>query len=259
MPKLAICFTPIFGAIMSGHSKWATIKRKKGATDARRGVVFTGLSKDLTIAARESGGNPDMNPSLRLAIKAAKLANMPAANIDRAIKKGTGDLPGVQYEDLVYEGYGPGGVALMMTVMTDNRNRTLPEIRHIMGKFNGNLGESGCVSWMFEKKGVITIPRDSTDEEKLMEIALENEAEDIISDDKEVFEVITLPEHFDAMSTALENAGFNIESGSINLEPINTVQVSGHEAETLMKLVEALEDHDDVQKLYANFDIDDTG
>ncbi|NQU66476.1 MAG: YebC/PmpR family DNA-binding transcriptional regulator [Candidatus Marinimicrobia bacterium] len=243
---------------MSGHSKWSTIKRKKGAIDAKRGVVFTRISKDITIAARDGGGNSDMNPSLRLAIKAAKLANMPAANIERAIKKGTGDLPGVRYEDSIYEGYGPGGVAIMMSIMTDNKNRTLPEIRHIMGKFNCSLGEFGCVNWMFEKKGTITIPQEGTEEERLMEVALENDAEDIISEDDDVFEVITSPENFNAISTALENAGFNIESGSVSLEPINTVSVSGGEAETLMKLIEVLEDHDDVQKLYSNCDIDET-
>ncbi|MFQ6610061.1 MAG: YebC/PmpR family DNA-binding transcriptional regulator [Fidelibacterota bacterium] len=243
---------------MSGHSKWSTIKRKKGAADAKRGVIFTRISKDLTIAAREGGGNPDMNPALRLAVKAAKNANMPAANIERAIKKGTGDLPGVRYEDVIYEGYGPGGAAIMLSVMTDNKNRTLPEIRHLMSKYNGHLGESGCVNWMFEKKGIITIPKEGTDEEKLMDVALDNDAEDIRSDDDEIFEVITSPESFDQVSTALENAGINIESGSVNLEPINTVQISGQEAETLLKLVDALEDHDDVQKLYSNFDIEET-
>ncbi len=243
---------------MSGHSKWSTIKRKKGALDAKRGVIFTRISKDITVAAREGGGNPEMNPALRLAIKSAKAANMPAANIERAIKKGTGDLPGVRYEDYVYEGYGPGGVAILMNVLTDNKNRTMPEIRHLMAKYGGNLGESGCVNWMFEKKGIITISKENVDEDELMEAALDAGAEDIISEDEEVFEIITSPEEFGSVSKALEGAGYNIQSGEVNLEPINTVKVSGNEAQTLLKLLELLEDHDDVQKIYSNFEMDES-
>lgn len=242
---------------MSGHSKWSTIKRKKGALDAKRGVIFTRISKDLTLAAREHGGNADINPALRLAIKSAKAANMPNANIERAIKKGTGDLPGVTFEDLLYEGYGPGGVAIMMNILTDNKNRTLPEIRHIMSKNGGNLGESGCVNWMFEKKGVISFNKNDTDEDELMEAALESGAEDIISDDEEIIEVITIPEDFPSVSDGLEKAGFNIQSGSVNLEASNTVKVTGKDAQTLLTLMELLEDHEDVQKVYSNFDMDE--
>ncbi|MBT3250198.1 MAG: YebC/PmpR family DNA-binding transcriptional regulator [Candidatus Marinimicrobia bacterium] len=242
---------------MSGHSKWSTIKRKKGALDAKRGVIFTRISKDITLAAREHGGNADINPALRLAIKSAKAANMPNANIERAIKKGTGDLPGVTFEDLLYEGYGPGGVAIMMNILTDNKNRTLPEIRHIMGKNGGNLGESGCVNWMFEKKGIIGFNKSDTNEDELMEAALDNGAEDIISDDEEIMEVITMPEEFASVSDGLEKAGFNIQSGSINLEASNTVKVTGKDAQTLLTLMELLEDHEDVQKVYSNFDMDE--
>lgn len=241
---------------MSGHSKWSTIKRKKGAIDAKRGVIFTRISKDITIAARQGGGDDSMNPALRLAVKAAKSANMPAANIERAIKKGTGDLPGMSYEDALYEGYGPGGVAIMMEILTDNKNRTLPEIRHLMSKNGGNLGESGCVNWMFEKKGTITVSKEDAEEESLMEAALDLGAEDFAEAD-DYFVITTSPEEFDAVSSGLEAAGINVESGVLGLEPINTVKVEGSEAKTLLILMEILEEHDDVQKLYANFDIDD--
>ena len=242
---------------MSGHSKWATIKRKKAATDAKRGIVFTRISKDITVAARLGGGDESMNPALRLAVKSAKAANMPAANIDRAIKKGTGDLPGQHFEDFTYEGYGPGGVAIMMEVLTDNKNRTIPEIRHLMTKFNGNLGESGCVNWMFEKKGTIIVPREKVDEEHLLEQALELGAEDFDSDDDEVFEITTTAEDINTVSSGLESAGFEISSGQVNLEPSNTVKVSGGTASQLLKLLDELEELEDIQKVYTNMDIDE--
>ena len=201
---------------MSGHSKWSTIKRKKGAADAKRGVLFTRISKDITVAARDGGGDPDMNPALRLAVKTAKTANMPVANIERAIKKGTGELPGMTYEDYVYEGYGPGGVAIMMNVLTDNKNRTYPDIKHIMTKNHGNLGESGCVNWMFEKKGTITVPKDGVNEDELLELSLELGADDFSGDDDDVFEITVTPETFGNVSSGLEDAGFSIE-GEVGL------------------------------------------
>ncbi len=242
---------------MSGHSKWATIKRKKAATDAKRGAVFTRLSKEITVAARMGGGDITMNPALRLAVKNAKGANMPAANIEKAIKKGTGDLPGQRYEDFVYEGYGPGGVAIMMEVMTDNKNRTIPEIRHIMTKNNGNLGEAGCVNWMFEKKGTINIAKANAGEEELLELALDLGAEDFSSDDAEMYEITTAPEEFGAVSTGLEEAGYDIESGQLNLDPTNTVKVDGNVAAQVIRLLEALEDNEDIQKVYSNVDFDE--
>ena len=187
---------------MSGHSKWSTIKRKKGAADAKRGVVFTQVSKDIALAAREGGGDPEMNPPLRLAIKKAKVANMPSANIERAINKGTGNLPGMKYENYVYEGYGPGGVAIMMEVMTNNKNRTVPDIRHIMSKNGGNLGESGCVNWMFEKKGTITIAKEGLDEDAVLDKSLELGADDFQSEN-DVIEITTTPETFGVVSSGL--------------------------------------------------------
>tara|TARA_B100000029_G_C17336377_1_gene873641 strand:+ start:66 stop:821 length:756 start_codon:yes stop_codon:yes gene_type:complete len=242
---------------MSGHSKWSTIKRKKAAVDAKRGMVFTRVSKDLTLAARQGGGDPDMNPALRLALQKAKSANMPKDNIDRAIKKGTGDLPGIKYEDFVYEGYGPGGVAIMLEVMTDNKNRTVPELRHMMSKNGGNLGEPGCVNWMFEKKGTISILREKTEEDTLLEKALELGANDF-SSDEEHFIITTSPEQFSDVSRGLEDAGVQIDAGELILEPQNKVNVSGNDAGTLMKLLDLLEEHDDVQKIYSNFEIDDS-
>ena len=201
---------------MSGHSKWNTIKRKKGATDAKRGIIFTRHSKDITLSARVGGGDIDMNPSLRLAVKKAKADNMPAANIERAIKKGTGELPGIKYEDYVYEGYGPGGVAIMMEVMTDNKNRTVPDIRHIMAKNGGNLGESGCVNWMFDKKGVLTIPKDGVKEDELLEISLQYGAEDFITDSNDIFTIEVSPEGFGAFcrrsSATHESRGLRLET-----------------------------------------------
>ena len=239
---------------MSGHSKWSTIKRKKGAADAKRGVIFTRLSKDITLASREGGGDIEMNPALRLAVKKAKNANMPSSNIEKAIKKGTGDIPGIKYENYIYEGYGPSGVAIMMEVMTDNKNRTVPEIRHIMTKNGGNLGESGCVNWMFEKKGTIVVNcSDDMDEEHLMELIIELEAEDFSSEDNN-FEIITTPENFGKIIETLDKNNYDVE-GDIGLVPINTVKISENESKSIIKLLEILEDHEDIQKLYSNFEV----
>jgi YebC/PmpR family DNA-binding regulatory protein len=241
---------------MSGHSKWSTIKRKKGVADAKRGVAFTQVSKDITLAAREGGGDYEMNPALRLAIKKAKAVNMPSANIERAINKGIGNLPGVKYENYVYEGYGPGGVAIMMEVMTDNKNRTVPDIRHIMSKNGGNLGESGCVNWMFEKKGTITLNKIGVDEDIVLEKSLELGADDFGSDN-DVIEITTSPELFGDVSDGLEKEGYDIE-GEVGLSPINSVNVSGADAKQLLQLLEKLEENEDIQKVYSNFDLDES-
>ena len=241
---------------MSGHSKWSTIKRKKGAADAKRGATFTQVSKDITLAAREGGGDYEMNPALRLAIKKAKAVNMPSANIDRAINKGIGNLPGVKYENYVYEGYGPGGVAIMMEVMTDNKNRTVPDIRHIMSKNGGNLGESGCVNWMFEKKGTITLHKIGVDEDIVLEKSLELGADDFGSDN-DVIEITTSPELFGDVSDGLEKEGYEIE-GEVGLSPINSVNVSGADAKQLLQLLDKLEENEDIQKVYSNFDLDES-
>jgi YebC/PmpR family DNA-binding regulatory protein len=245
---------------MSGHSKWATIKRKKGATDAARGRLFTRLIKEITIAARNGGGNPDSNPRLRLAILTGKGSNMPADNIKRAIQKGTGELPGVAYEELTYEGYGPGGVAILVEIVTDNNNRTVSEMRHVFSRNNGNLGNSGSVAWMFTRKGSITVPRGSQKtpltEDDLMNIILEAGADDMHTDDAE-FTVITTPAAFEAVKKALEDKAIVIEHAALQMVPQNTVKVTGKEAEQLLRLMEALEEHDDVQNVYGNFDIDD--
>jgi YebC/PmpR family DNA-binding regulatory protein len=244
---------------MSGHSKWATIKRKKGATDAARGRLFTRLIKEITIAAR-SGGSSEGNPRLRLAIQTAKASNMPADNIKRAIQKGTGELPGVAYEEVTYEGYGPGGVAILVEVVTDNINRAVSEMRHVFSRNNGNLGTSGSVAWMFHKKGIITIPRTGQkaplSEDDLMGIILDAGADDLQSDDAE-FTVTTTPQTFDPVKKAVEEKGITVEHAALQMVPQNTVKVTGREAEQLMKLMEAIEEHDDVQNVYANFDIDE--
>ena len=238
---------------MSGHSKWSTIKRKKGAADAKRGVIFTRLSKDITLAAREGGGSIDMNPALRLAIKKAKLANMPSANIDRAIKKGTGELPGIKYEDFEYEGYGPHSVAILIEVMTDNKNRTFPEIKSIMTKNGGNLGESGCVNWMFEKKGIFTLQINNIEEDKLMELLENSDVEDIIFDDN-LFEIIVSSNDFKSISTIFENNQVEYD-GEISLVPQNFIQLNLDEANQVIKLLEIIENHEDVQKVHTNFQI----
>ena len=241
---------------MSGYSKWSTIKRKKGAADAKRGAVFTQVSKDIALAAREGGSDPVMNPALRLAIKKAKVVNMPSANIERAINKGIGNLPGMTYENYVYEGYGPGGVAIMMEVMTDNKNRTVPDIRHIMSKNGGNLGESGCVNWMFEKKGTITIAKEGLDEDAVLDKSLELGADDFQSEN-DVIEITTTPEAFGVISSGLEKEGFEIE-GEVGLTPMNSVNVGGADAKQLLQLLEKLEEHEDIQKVYSNFDLDES-
>lgn len=243
---------------MSGHSKWATIKRKKGATDAARGRLFTRLIKEITIAAKNGGGNPDGNPRLRLAIQTAKSSNMPADNIKRAIQKGTGELPGVTYEEVTFEGYGPGGVAILVEVVTDNNNRTVSEMRHVLSRNNGNLGQTGSVAWMFHRKGNIVIPRagQSITEDDLMAIILDAGADDMITDD-ESFTVVTSPQLFDAVKKAIDDKGIKVESAALQMIPQNTVKVAGKEAEQTLKLMEALEEHEDVQNVYSNFDIDE--
>ena len=241
---------------MSGHSKWSTIKRKKGAADAKRGKVFTKIIKEIIIAARSGGGDMNANPRLRTAVLAAKAENMPRDNIDRAIKKGTGELEGVNYEEFTYEGYGPGGVAMLLEVLTDNKNRTVAEVRHIFSKQNGNLGEAGCVSWMFEKKGLISFDKTGVDEDRLIEVALDAGALDVKDTGKE-FDVTTPPETFEVVKKKLETTGFKSTYGEVTMVPQTTVRLSGKEAEQMLKLMEGLEDSDDVQKVYANFDIAD--
>jgi len=241
---------------MSGHSKWSTIKRKKGAVDAKRGQAFTRLIKEVTIAARMGGGNPEGNPRLRTAVAAAKAENMPKDNIERAIKKGTGELEGVNYEEFSYEGYGPAGVAVYVEIMTDNKNRTAADVRHIFSKNNGNLGENGCVAWMFEKKGTFVYDKADIDEEKLMESVLDAGAEDI-SEEESTWVVMTDQKDFYAVKEAIEK----IDSlpaytvAEITMIPQNTVKVTGKEAEQVIRLMDALEDCEDVQNAYANFDI----
>ena len=240
---------------MSGHSKWSTIKRKKGAADAKRGAIFTRLSKDITLASKDGGSDIEMNPALRLAVKKAKASNMPSANIEKAIKKGTGELPGIKYENYIYEGYGPSGVAIMMEVMTDNKNRTVPEIRHIMSKNGGNLGESGCVNWMFEKKGTITINQsDLVSEEELMDLSIEIDAEDF-SSEGDYFEITTQPENFNKTVEFLDQKKYEYE-GEIGLVPTNMVKVSEDVSKSIIRLLELLEEHEDIQKIYSNFEVE---
>lgn len=241
---------------MSGHSKWSTIKHKKGAADAKRGKIFTRLIKEITVAARMGGGDPDSNPRLRTAIAAAKAENMPKDNMERAVKKGTGELEGVNYEENTYEGYGPGGAAIFLESLTDNKNRAVADIRHIFNKRGGNLGENGCVGWMFDKKGYFNIEKSAIDEEALMEVALEAGAEDV-REDGDCFEVITEPEDFDAVKEAIDNASIPYSDAEITMLPQNTQSLKGKEAEQMIKLMEALDDCDDVQKVYTNADIPD--
>jgi len=241
---------------MSGHSKWHTIKHKKGAADAKRGRVFTKLIKEITVAARVGGGDPEGNPRLRTVILAAKAANMPKDNIEKAVKKGTGELPGVSYEEVAYEGYGPGGVAVYVQALTDNRNRTLPEIRHLFSKYGGNLGESNCVSWMFEKKGYIVIPKDKASEEALLEVVLDAGGDDV-RDDGGSWEVLSPPERLHAVNEALSGKGIQATSAEISMVPKNTVKIEGKKAQQLLSMMEALEEHEDVQNVWANFDIDE--
>ena len=241
---------------MSGHSKWSSIKHKKAATDAKRGQAFTKVIKEITVAARSGGGDPASNARLRTAIASAKAVNMPQDNVTRAIKKGTGELPGVSYEEFMYEGYGPGGAAIMIEIMTDNKNRTVADIRHIFSKHNGNLGEAGCVAWMFNKKGLIVIDSDKVDEDKLMEIALNAGAEDM-QRNEDVFEITTLPEDLESVREAVEKEGIEISLAEVSRIPQSTIKLEGKHAEQMLKLMEKLEDHDDVQNVFANFDIPD--
>jgi len=239
---------------MSGHSKWHSIKHKKGALDAKRGKLFTKFIKEITVAARSGGGDPDANARLRKAISDAKAGNMPNDTIDRAIRRGTGEEDGVNYEEITYEGYGPGGVALLIQSMTDNRNRTVAEIRHIFSKNGGNLGESGSVGWMFEKKGYIVVNKSAKPEEELFDIVIEAGADDL-RDDEDNFEIITSPDNFESVSTALKSAGIETQVAEIEMVPQNYIKLEGGDARQMLKLMEALEDHDDVQKVSANFDI----
>lgn len=239
---------------MSGHSKWSTIKRKKGANDAKRGAIFTRISKDITIAVKHGGDDPNMNSALRLAIKKAKSSNMPSSNIDRAIKKGTGKLDGTSFDSYLYEGYGPDGVAIMMEIMTDNKNRTVPEVRHLMSKNGGNLGESGCVNWIFEKKGRISIQKSSIDEETLLNYCLEFNIEDWDSSDNSFYEIEVFPDVFEELCSFLESKGYSIEA-ELDLLPQNTVKIKEKQAESLLNLLNLLEEHEDVQKVYTNLEI----
>ena len=242
---------------MSGHSKWSTIKRKKGANDAKRGKIFTKLIKEITIAAKMGGGDPEGNPRLRSAVMAAKGENMPKENIDRAIKKGTGDLDGAVYEEILYEGYGPGGVAVLVETMTDNKNRTVADVRHFFAKSGGNLGESGCVAWMFDKKGTLTVDKGGLSEEELMDLALEAGAEDVV-EEEDSFQILTAPEAFNDVVDRLEKGDVTLSEVTLSMVPKNTIEVTEEKvARSLLRLLENLEDHDDVQKVHANFDIDD--
>ncbi len=240
---------------MSGHNKWSTIKHKKGAADAKRGKVFTKIIKELTVAAKMGGADPDANPRLRTAIDKAKSENMPKDNIERAIKKGSGELEGVNYEETTYEGYGPGGVAVLVEVMTDNRNRTVSDVRSIFSKCNGNMGEAGCVAWLFDKKGLIVYSKD-TDFDALFEAALEAGADDVVDEEGQI-EVVTDPSAFIEVREALEKAGFKFESAEVTMIPQTMVELDGKQAESMLKLMDRLEDNDDVQNVYANFDISD--
>ncbi len=241
---------------MSGHSKWSTIKHKKGAADKKRGKIFTKLIKEITVAARMGGGDPDSNPRLRHALNTANSHNMPKDTAQRAIKKGTGDLEGVNYEEIIYEGYGPGGVAVLVECLTDNRNRTIAEVRHIFNKAGGNVGTDGCVAWMFDKKGLISIARENSDEDTLMELALDAGAEDI-KEETDSFDIITEPGDYDIVKEAIDDAGIKYELAEITMLPQNMAKLDGKDAEQMIKFMEALDDCDDVQKFYSNADIPD--
>ena len=239
---------------MSGHSKWSTIKRKKGAADAKRGKIFTKLIREISTAARIGGGDVDANPRLRLVVDKAKSANMPKDNIERAIQKGAGGGEGEAYDECVYEGYGPGGVAILVEALTDNKNRTVGEIRHVLTKFGGNLGASGCVSYLFEKKGTISVDTGSVDSDRLMEAALEAGAEDLL-ESEEVIDVVTSPSEFEAVKQALEGESIEMIRAELTMEPTTSVELEGDHAASMLKLADALEDLDDVQNVFANFDI----
>jgi YebC/PmpR family DNA-binding regulatory protein len=241
---------------MSGHSKWHSIKHKKGATDAKRGKLFTKFIKEITVAARAGGGDPDANARLRKAILDAKAGNMPNDTIDRAVRRGTGAEEGVTYDEITYEGYGPGGVAMLIEAMTDNRNRTVAEIRHIFSKNGGNLGESGSVGWLFEKKGYIVVEKTAKPEEELFDIAIEGGADDV-RDDGDNVEIITSPENFESVQSAIKAAGIEPQVAEVSMVPQNYIKLEGGSAQQMLRLMESMEDHDDVQKVYANFDIDE--
>lgn len=241
---------------MSGHSKWATIKRKKAVTDARRGKMFTQIIKEITVAAKLGGGNPDGNPRLRFAVDKAKESNMPADNIKRAIMKGTGELPGTIYEDVMYEAYGAGGVALMIEAVTDNKTRTVSEIRHTLERNHGKLASTGAVAFQFHKKGIMSIPKSAIAEDDLMALALDAGAEDLKTE-SDVYTIVTAPENFEAVKKVIDGKKIKVESAEIQMIAENTVKVEGKDAEYVVRLMEALEEHDDVQKVHSNFDIDD--
>ncbi|MDM8543605.1 YebC/PmpR family DNA-binding transcriptional regulator [Desulfococcaceae bacterium HSG9] len=241
---------------MSGHSKWSTIKHKKGAADAKRGKIFTKLIKEITVAARMGGGDLDSNPRLRTAVQAAKSENMPKDNIERGIKKGTGELEGVNYEEATFEGYGPGGAAVLVESLSDNRNRTVADIRHIFAKCGGNLGENGCVSYLFDQKGYIVVEQSAVDEDTLMEITLDAGAEDM-REDGDNFEIITAPADFEAVKTAVDNASIACIAGEVTMLPHTNTDLQGKEADQMVRLMDMLDDCDDVQKVYTNADIPD--
>ena len=241
---------------MSGHSKWSTIKRKKGKADAQRGKIFSKLIKEITVAARQGGGDPGSNPRLRQAVQSAKTANMPGDNIDRAIKKGTGELPGVTYEEVVYEGYGPGGMALLVEVATDNKNRTVADIRHILSKRNGHLGETGSVAWMFEQRGFLVVDKAACEEDRLMTVVLEAGAEDMTLEG-DAYEIVTAPSDFETVKEALAENKIPCTMAELTKTPQNTIKLEGKTAEQALLLMEDLEDHEDVQHVYSNFDIDE--
>ena len=242
---------------MSGHSKWSTIKRKKGAADAKRGKIFTKLIKEITVAARIGGGDPGLNPRLRSAIAGAKSDNMPKENIERAIKKGLGELEGAVYDEITYEGYGPGGVAVLVDCMTDNKNRTVADIRHFFAKSGGNLGESGCVSWMFDKKGSLLVDKSAVSEDKLLDVVLDAGAEDVVEEENE-FQIITVPDDFATVLDVLESESIPLIESSISMIPKNVVEITDAKvAKQVLTLLEKLEDHEDVQNVHANFDIPD--
>jgi len=240
---------------MSGHSKWSTIKRKKGAADAKRGKIFSRLAKEIAIAAREGGGDPDTNTRLRTVLLTARAQNMPKDNIERAVKKGTGELAGVSYEEIRYEGYAPGGVAIIIDLLTDNKNRAVAEVRHILTKYNGSLAENGAVLWNFEQKGLITIPKEAGGEEEVFEKAIEAGAEDVDTEGGDVYEITTAPNELHAVVVALEGMGVKAEEARLTMSPKTTINLEGGGASGVLKLMDALEDSDDVQNVYANFDI----
>ncbi|MGQ0541623.1 MAG: YebC/PmpR family DNA-binding transcriptional regulator [Blastocatellia bacterium] len=243
---------------MSGHSKWHTIKHKKGALDAKRGKIFTKMIKEITVAARTGGsGDVDSNARLRKAVNDAKAVNMPNDTIDRAIKRGMGELEGVNYDEITYEGYGPNGVAVLVETMTDNRNRTVAELRHIFSKNGGNLGEAGSVAWMFDKKGYIVVDKSAKSEDELFEIAIEAGADDM-QDEGDVFEIFTTPDNFEAVSEAIKKAGIEPQAAEVSMIPQNYIALNGADAKQMLKLYDAIDDNDDVQKVYANFDIDES-